>query len=130
MILSPSCKTQKKLSFNDSDVTKIEVQGFQETGIELQNDFKEEFIKDLNESKNLGPTKFAKSHRFLIHHSDGKIDTLLTNGTIHKFNGWYQSKVNLLEKYFKVEVKSLGEIIISALANIKNENQETTPSNL
>ncbi len=40
-----------------------------------------------------------KPHQIFVHYKNEKVDTILTNGTIHQLNGWYNSKVDLLEKY-------------------------------
>ncbi len=95
-----SCTTQKNLTFGFLEIEKIEVyQGYSGTKINMKDGFEQAFIKDLNKSKDVGPTKYMKTHRFLIHHINGKIDTILTNGTIHQYKGWHKSMVNLIEKY-------------------------------
>jgi hypothetical protein len=112
LIVLTSCNAQKPISFDFSKVNTIEVyQGYPGTKIKMKDGFEKEFIFDLNESKNVGPTKYIKTHRILIHHTNGKIDTLLTNGTIHQFNGWSKSQIDLLEKYSKVENTNLSDTI-------------------
>jgi hypothetical protein len=107
-----SCNAQKGILIDFSEVDKIEVfQGYPGTKIKMKDGFKKEFIFDLNESKDVGPTKYMKTHRFLIHHKNGDIDTLFTNGTIHQFKGWSKSKINLLEKYSEPENLNLSDTI-------------------
>ncbi len=95
-----SCNAQSNLTFDYPQIEKIEVyQGYPGTKINMKEGFEQEFIRGLNESKDVGPTKYMKTHRLLIHHINGEIDTILTNGTIHQYKGWYKSKTNLIEKY-------------------------------
>jgi hypothetical protein len=95
-----SCKAKKDIAFNLSKIEKIEVyQGYPGTRIQMKDHFEQAFIKDLNDSKDNGPTKYMKTHSFLIHHKSGKIDTIITNGTIHQYKGWFKSKGDLIKKY-------------------------------
>jgi len=95
-----SCAVKKQLTFEPSKIEKIEVyQGYPGREIKMEDGFEKEFISDLNESKEVRPTKYMKTHRFLIYNKNGKIDTILTNGTIHQYKGWYRSNENLIEKY-------------------------------
>jgi hypothetical protein len=112
LLVLTSCNARKPISIDFSKVDKIEVyQGYPNTKIKMKDDFEKEFIFDLNESKNVGPTKYIKTHRVLIHHKNGEIDTLLTNGTIHQFNGWSKSKIDLLEKYSEGENTILSDTV-------------------
>ncbi len=112
LLVLTSCNAQKLISIDFSKVDKIEVyQGYPGTKIKMKDDFEKEFIFDLNESKSVGPTKYMKTHRVLIHHKNGEIDTLLTNGTIHQFNGWSKSKIDLLEKYSEGENTNLSDTV-------------------
>ena len=112
LLVLTSCNAQKPISIDFSKVNKIEVyQGYPGTKIKMKDDFEKEFIFDLNESKNVGPTKYMKTHRVLIHYKNGEIDTLLTNGTIHQFNGWSKSKIDLLEKYSEGENINLSDTV-------------------
>lgn len=112
LLVLTSCNAQKPISIDFSKVDKIEVyQGYPGTKIKMKDDFEKEFIFDLNESKNVGPTKYMKTHRVLIHHKNGEIDTLLTNGKIHQFNGWSKSKIDLLDKYSEGENTNLSDTV-------------------
>ena len=112
LLVLSSCNAQKPISIDFSKVDKIEVyQGYPGTKIKMKDDFEKEFIFDLNESKNVGPTKYMKTHRVLIHHKNGEIDTLLTNGKIHQFNGWSKSKIDLLDKYSEGENTNLSDTV-------------------
>lgn len=101
LILLVSCSTVfQTIGIHEDNIEKVEVfQGFPGEKIEMKDQFEKSIIDDLNNSKDNGPTKFMKTHRILIYHSDGKIDTLYTNGRIHQFNGWYKTEDNLIEKY-------------------------------
>jgi hypothetical protein len=100
LFILTSCKAKKDITFNLSEIEKIEVyQGYPGTRIQMKNNFEREFIKDMNNSKDNGPTKYIKTHSFLIHHKSGEIDTILTNGTIHQYKGWFRSKQDLIKKY-------------------------------
>lgn len=95
-----ACNATYNKNIIDNNIDKIEVlEGFSGEQIQMEDGFEQEFLQDLNQSINREPTKFAKSHRILIYHSDGSIDSILTNGRIHQFNGWWESDENLLEKY-------------------------------
>lgn len=112
IVVLVSCKAQKSISIDFSSLDKIEVyQGYPGTKIKMKDGFEKEFIFDLNESKDAGPTKYIKTHRIQIYHKNGKIDTLLTNGTIHQFNGWHKSKTDLLEKYSEGENTNLSDTV-------------------
>lgn len=83
-------------------VSKIEVyQGFPGVEVEMEDDFESDFIRDLNQAKDVGPMKFGKTNRVLIYHHSGSIDTLLTNGSLYQFDGWYEASENLIDKYRK-----------------------------
>ena len=63
LIVITSCHAQKPISFDFSQVEKIEVyQGYPGTKVKMKDGFEKEFIFDLNESKNVGPTKYMKTH--------------------------------------------------------------------
>lgn len=95
-----SCGLQKTLTIDSNRVEQIEIyQGYPGVKIQMINGFEKEFIADLNKSKELGPTKYMKTHRILIHYTDKNIDTIYTNGNIHNFKNWYKSDENLIDKY-------------------------------
>lgn len=95
-----SCGSTQNIGIVDYDIEKIEVTQANKS-IDLKEGFENQLIQDLNKSKYLGPTKFMKTHRILIYHSDGDIDTIATNGQVHQYKGWYKSEENLIEKYSK-----------------------------
>ena len=95
-----SCGLHKTLTFEPSKIEFIEIhQGYPGTQIQMKEGFEKEFIADLNESKELGPIKYMKTHRILFHHIDKDIETICTNGSIHNFKKWYKSDENLVDKY-------------------------------
>ena len=95
-----SSGSHKALTINTSNVEQIEIyQGYPGTKLQMKEGFEKEFIADLNKSKELGPTKYMKTHRILIHYTDKNIDTIYTNGNIHNFKNWCKSDENLIEKY-------------------------------
>jgi hypothetical protein len=95
-----SCGIHKTLTFNSNRIELIEIyQGYPGTKIIMKEGFEKEFIADLNKSKELGPTKFIKTHRILIHNTDKTIDTVYSNGNIQYFKIWYKSDENLIDKY-------------------------------
>lgn len=95
-----SCGSYKTMIINSSNVELIEIyQGFPGIKLQMNEGFEKEFIADLNKSKDLGPTKYLKSHRILIHYTDKNVDTIYTNGSIHNFKKWYKSDENLIDKY-------------------------------
>lgn len=98
IVLMISCGSTKKIGIVESDIETIEVIQADRT-IDMKDGFEYQLIQDLNNSKYLGPTKFMKTHWILIHHSNGTVDSILTNGTVHQYNGWYKSEDNLIEKY-------------------------------
>ena len=99
-ILLIACGSSLKIGISENDIEKIEVfQGYPGEQIEMVDGFESKLIEDLNDSKYNGPTKFMKTHRILIYHSDGALDTISTNGSAHQYNGWYISEENLIEKY-------------------------------
>lgn len=104
LLLITSCISTNKnqLFFEYSQIEKIEVcEGFPTTKVVMKNGFEQEFIKDLNKSIEIRPTKFKRTHRFVIFHENGTVDTILTNGRVHQFQGWHESTINLIEKYSK-----------------------------
>lgn len=116
LIALSSCQSEKLISIDFSEVEKIKVyQGYPGTKIEMMDKFEEDFIDDLNDSKNVGPTKYAKTHQFQIHYISGKIDTIYTNGSLHQWKGWSRSKMNLLEKYSKDVQLNTSDTILSQL---------------
>ena len=95
-----SCSSPKNLNINASNVEQIEIyQGYPGIKLQMKKGFEKEFVVDLNKSKNLGLTKYMKTHRILIHYTDKNIDTIYSNGNIHNFKNWYKSDENLIEKY-------------------------------
>jgi hypothetical protein len=95
-----SCSLRKTLTINSKMVKNIEIyQGYPGNKIQMKEGIEKELIADLNKSKNIGPTKYMKTHRILIHYTVKKIDTIYTNGNIHNFKNWYKSDENLIEKY-------------------------------
>ena len=95
-----SCGLHNKLTFELSKIELIEIyQGYPGTKIQMKEGFEKEFIADINKSKELGPTKYMKTHRILIHYKDKDIDTIYTNGSIHNFKKLYKSDENLINKY-------------------------------
>lgn len=95
-----SCGTVQEIEISENDIEKIEVfKGYPGEQIQMIDGFESKLIKDLNDSKYNGPTKFGKTHRILIYHSDGAIDTIATNGQLHQYNGCYKSEENLIAKY-------------------------------
>ena len=95
-----SCGLHKTLTIDSNRVEQIEIyQGYPGVKLQMKEGFEKEFIADLNKSRDLGPTKYMKTHRMLIHYTDKSIDTIYTNGNIHNFKNWYKSDENLIEKY-------------------------------
>jgi hypothetical protein len=110
-----SCGFHKNLSFNSSKIDFIEIyQGFPGKKISMKEGIEKELIADLNKSKELGPTKYMKTHRILINYKDKTIDTIYTNGTIHNFRNWYKSDENLIEKY-SIKQSNLTDTIYGQL---------------
>ncbi len=116
LLICTSCHAQNNLSFEPSQIDKIDVfQGFPGTELKMKIGFEKEFISELNASQEVGPTKYMRTHRFLIYNNNSdKIDTLLSNGIIHQYNGWYKSKENLIEKY-KEPTPLLSDTIVAHL---------------
>lgn len=95
-----SCSSTEKIGITETNIERVEVfQGHPGEQIQMVDGFENKLIEDLNNSKYSGPTKFMKTHRILIYHSNGAVDTVLTNGKVHQFNGWYLSNENLIKKY-------------------------------
>lgn len=95
-----SCNGLNKIRLSIDTVDSIEVLVLgSKKPIPMKKEFERKFLNDLIDSKNVGPTKYIKTHQILIHHSNDLIDTILTNGTIHQFNGWYKTDDNIIEKY-------------------------------
>jgi hypothetical protein len=106
-----SCDSTKTLRLDSKNVKEIEIyEGSSGTKIQMKEGFEKDFIIDLSNSVEQGPTKFIKTHRILVHYSDKKTDTIYTNGTTHNFNGWFESEVNLIEKYTDKQVKVIDTI--------------------
>jgi hypothetical protein len=123
LFILTSCKAKKDITFNLSEIEKIEVyQGYPGTRIQMKNNFEREFIKDMNNSKDNGPTKYIKTHSFLIHHKSGEIDTILTNGTIHQYKGWFRSKQDLIKKYSVEQEISFSDSIQEQLKTAEKIN--------
>ena len=96
--LMMSCGSTNKIGIVESDIEKVELIQAQE---DMKDGFEGQLIQDLNNSKYLGPTKYIKTHLILLHLSNGTVDSILTNGTVHHYNGWYKTEENLIEKYSK-----------------------------
>jgi len=95
-----SCTSQKQLDFESEDITRIDVyQRNPGTTIRMKYDFEVDLIKDLIESKYIGPTKYAKTHKIIIYDKNGQIDTIWSNGTVHCYKECYRSDENLIDKY-------------------------------
>lgn len=100
LLFLTSCSPLQKVLISDMDVERIEVyKGYPGELVEMQQGFEKELVADLNRATRKSPTKFMKTHRILIYHTSGAIDTLLTNGKVHEFQGWHESQENLIEKY-------------------------------
>lgn len=95
-----SCGTSKKMGLIANDIEKVKVTQANQA-MDMKDGFEKQLIQDLNNSKYLGPTKFMKTHWIFIHHSNGTVDSILTNGQVHQYNGWFKSEENLIEKYSK-----------------------------
>lgn len=103
-----SCSSTKTLKLDINKIDRIEVyQGYPGNKVPMKVGFENNFIADLNKSKDLGPTKYMKTHRILIYYKDNNTDTIYTNGNIHQFKNWYKSSENLIEKY------ALNETVLS-----------------
>lgn len=114
-----SCSVNKTLTIDSGNVGQIEIyQGFPGNKIQLKEGFEKEFIADLNKSKELGPTKYMKTHRILIHYTNKGTDTIYTNGSIHNFKNWYKSDENLIEKY-SVKQTDLTDTIAGQLTTVE-----------
>jgi hypothetical protein len=88
------------MDIQSNNITEVIVKkGFPGEIVEMKDGIEYEMIIDLNSSTNIGPTKFATKFTIFIYHSNGEIDTIRTNGKLHEFKGWYESDVNLIEKY-------------------------------
>ncbi len=110
-----SCNLTKTLTINTSDVKNIEVyQGYPGNKIQMKEGFEKEFISNLNKSKELGPTKYMKTHRILIHYISKETDMIYTNGNIHNFKKWYKSDINLIEK-FSIRKSNFSDTIVGQL---------------
>ena len=81
-IILSSCKFQsKKMEIFDSNVESISViKPYSNEEIKMKNNFSKEIIKDLKNSVEIGPSKFAKPYIILIKRIDGKVDSIITNG--------------------------------------------------
>jgi len=100
LLIFVSCGAQKKLTFKPSKIEKIEVVSrFLDEKVEMKNNFKEDFIADLNKSSNVEIERNINSHIIFVYSKNGKIDTLLTDGYIYQDKRFYESKENLIEKY-------------------------------
>lgn len=119
-LISCSLNLKKKtLTINPSNVEKIEIyQGYPGNKIRMKEGFEKEFITDLNKSKEVGPTKYMKTHRILIHYTNKETDTIYTNGSIHNFKNWYESDRNLIEK-FSTKQTNLTDTIAGQLKTIE-----------
>lgn len=98
--LMMSCSPTQRIGIVENNIVKVEVIQADKT-IDMKEGFEDQLITDLNNSKYLGPTKFMKTHWIFVYHSNGTVDSVLTNGSVHQFNGWYKSEENLIEKYRK-----------------------------
>lgn len=106
-----SCSLRKTLTINPNTVKQIEIyQGYPGNKILMKEGFEKELIADLNKSKDVGPTKYMKTHRILIHYFSNETDTIYTNGNIHNFRNWYKSDENLIEKYSLKQSESIDTI--------------------
>ena len=114
-----SCSLRKTLTIKSNNVKQIEIyQGYPGKKILLKEGFEKEFIADLNKSKDVGPTKYMKTHRILIHYNSNETDTIYTNGNIHNFKSWYKSEENLIEKY-SIKQTHLTDTIVGQLLTIE-----------
>jgi hypothetical protein len=96
------CSTKQKLYINPNEVLLVEIiKGFRGEKIEMKSGFNIPFIEDLNNAEKVGPYKFMKSHTVIVYYQDGSMDTLLTNGIIYQFKGYYKSEEDLIKKYQK-----------------------------
>ena len=93
-----SCGSTNKIGIVDSDIEKVEVIRLDMT-IDMKDGFEGQLIQDLNNSKTILVQPTHKNALDLLYHSNGTVDSVLTNGTVHQYNGWYESEENLIEKY-------------------------------
>ncbi|MCL5247651.1 hypothetical protein M4I21_17675 [Cellulophaga sp. 20_2_10] len=111
-----SCSIQNKLTFKSSKIEKIEVTSrYLEENIEMQDNFKEGFIADLNKSIHVKIEENTSTHRILVYNNNGKVDTLLTDGYIYQNKKFHKSKENLIEKYSIEEINYLSDTVIGKL---------------
>ena len=114
-----SCGFKKTLTLNSINAEQIEIyQGYPENKIQMKEGFEKEFIADLNKSKEIGPTKYMKTHRILIHYTNKDTDTIYTNGSIHNFKNWHKSDENLIEKY-SIKQTNLTDTIAGQLMTVE-----------
>ena len=81
-------------------VKAIEVYRYpREEKVPMKAGFEKAFLADLNQASEVGPMKYGKTYRILIHYTDQASDTIASNGTLHQFQGWYRSEEDLIKKY-------------------------------
>ncbi|GAB3173631.1 hypothetical protein GCM10027291_30270 [Telluribacter humicola] len=102
--------------FNLNNVEQVEI--YLENIVQIKGGFGKEFIKNLNKSKELGPTKYMKTNIISIHYKNGETGTVHTNGSIHSFKNWYKSDGNLIEKY-SARQTILTDTIIGQLMTVE-----------
>lgn len=93
----------EKLKLELWDANKVDsveiLEGYPLIILKLDSHKTKEFVIDLISSKEIGITKYKKSHRILLYHNY-TIDTVFTTGNIHRFkNVYFKSKINVIDKY-------------------------------
>lgn len=132
ILISCNSSVQKSNFYEFSEIEKIEVfKGFPGEKVSMKQNFERKLIADLNNHENIGPTKFQKSYRILIHKKNGETDTLRTNGKIfvgHKTT--FEVKENLLDKYILKSFFDFDELIHFQIEIDENKLLEREEDNL
>ena len=132
ILISCNSSVQKSNFYEFSEVEKIEVfNGFPGEKVSMKQNFERKLIADLNNHENIGPRKFQKSYRILIHKKNGKTDTLRTNGKIFKgHKKTFEVKENLLDKYILKSFFDFDELIHFQIDIDENKLLEREEDNL
>ncbi len=115
-----SCSVQKDFLFKASSIEKVEF--FQEYSGEkftMNNKEKKMFLKGINNAIKTDSTAYLQTYKIFMHHKNGKIDTLLTNGRVYRNKNGFITKENLIEKYVLEHDTSISEKIQGILKTFR-----------
>ncbi|MFT5305005.1 MAG: hypothetical protein ACI9N1_000465 [Flavobacteriales bacterium] len=97
-------KSTPKIKVNS--ISKIEVlESYPGTKLDMKKGFKSQFITEYGKAQAIGPAKFMKPYKVIIHYENEQTDTILTNDQYFNRQETFKTEKNIIEDYIIREKK-------------------------